>query len=242
LTSYWGGSNGMNEAEWMECTDPTPMLDFLRAREMENEKKLRRFALACCYRTWRLMPDDGKQLLEMMEQFAEGNIARHQRDFAVATFRAVHGRYGADTPILRAAYRCKYFSIDAITANIIAKDAAVAAAGNAADFAGCSATYAAVYAAERAGQVNLLRCIFGNPFRTVGIESRWLTTTVLALAKAAYDHRILPAGTLDNDRLAVLADALEDADCDNADILGHCRQAGPHVRGCWLIDLLTGKE
>jgi hypothetical protein len=61
------------------------------------------------------------------------------------------------------------------------------------------------------------------------------------MAQTAYDERILPAGTLDPDRLAVLADALEDAGCDNADILSHLRGPGPHVRGCWVVDLLLGK-
>jgi hypothetical protein len=57
-----------------------------------------------------------------------------------------------------------------------------------------------------------------------------------ALATAASDNRILPAGTLEPARLAVLADALEEAGCDNADILNHLRNSGPHVRGCWAVD------
>ena len=44
------------------------------------------------------------------------------------------------------------------------------------------------------------------------------------------------------DRLPVLADALQDAGCDNADILTHCRSGGEHVRGCWVLDLLLGKS
>jgi len=76
----------------------------------------------------------------------------------------------------------------------------------------------------------------------VSIAPAWLTPTVLSLAQAAYDNRIIPAGMLDNARLIVLADALEDAGCDNADILNHCRHLGEHVRGCWLVDLLLGKQ
>jgi hypothetical protein len=60
------------------------------------------------------------------------------------------------------------------------------------------------------------------------------------LARAAYDHRILSAGTLDPTRLAMLADALLDAGCDDADLLGHLRSAGPHVRGCFVLDALLG--
>jgi hypothetical protein len=64
---------------------------------------------------------------------------------------------------------------------------------------------------------------------------------VVRLAQAAYDDRHLPAGTLDNGRLAILADALEEAGCTDADVLGHLRGPGPHVRGCWAVDLLLGK-
>jgi hypothetical protein len=64
---------------------------------------------------------------------------------------------------------------------------------------------------------------------------------VVALAQAAYEQRELPAGTLDMARLAVLADALEDAGCTDADLLSHLRGPGPHVRGCWAVDLILGK-
>ena len=69
----------------------------------------------------------------------------------------------------------------------------------------------------------------------------WLTSDVLALAQAAYEHR-LPSGTLDPYGLALLADALEEAGCDHPDILDHLRSPGPHVRGCWALDLVLGKE
>jgi hypothetical protein len=71
---------------------------------------------------------------------------------------------------------------------------------------------------------------------------RWNGGTIVQLAQSAYEERHLPAGTLDNGRLAVLADALEEAGCTDADILGHLRGPGPHVRGCWAVDLLLGKS
>lgn len=96
--------------------------------------------------------------------------------------------------------------------------------------------------AEKTVQAALLRDIFGNPFRPVAIEPVWLTPSVTNLATTAYDERRLPSGELDAARLAVLADALEEAGCDNPDILNHCRQPRDHVRGCWVLDLLLGKE
>jgi hypothetical protein len=80
-----------------------------------------------------------------------------------------------------------------------------------------------------------LRDIFGNPFRPVTADPSWLTTTVVTLATGIYADRAF-------DRLPILADALQDTGCDNADVLDHCRAPGPHVRGCWVIDLLLSKS
>jgi hypothetical protein len=99
--------------------------------------------------------------------------------------------------------------------------------------------------AEAAAQQALLRDLFGPlPFRPVTIEPAWLAWnhgTVRHLAEAAYQERVRPDGTLDAARLAVLADALEEAGCADADLLGHLRGPGPHVFGCWCVDLLLGK-
>jgi hypothetical protein len=111
-------------------------------------------------------------------------------------------------------------------------------------------TWAAAEAAtttEEEYQSDLLRDIFGVlPFRQPRIEASWLVWnggTVGGLAEAAYQERELPSGQLDNGRLAILADAAEESGCNNADILGHLRQDGAvHVRGCWTIDLLLGKN
>ncbi len=79
-----------------------------------------------------------------------------------------------------------------------------------------------------------LRDIFGNPFRPVVLDPSWRTETVVALANGIYADRAF-------DRMPILADALEEAGCDQADILAHCRGDGPHVRGCWVVDSLLGK-
>jgi hypothetical protein len=93
---------------------------------------------------------------------------------------------------------------------------------------------------------SLLHDILGPlPFRPAALAPAWLDWDgglVRHLAQAAYDNRTMPAGTLDGDRLAVLADALEDAGCTDPDLLGHLRSPGPHVRGCWAVDLLLGKS
>jgi hypothetical protein len=88
----------------------------------------------------------------------------------------------------------------------------------------------------------ILHCIFGNPFRPVSLNPDLLTPTVLNPSQSAYDERIMPAGYLDPDLLAVLSDALEEAGCEDADILTHLRGSGPHVRGCHVLDLLLSKD
>jgi hypothetical protein len=90
---------------------------------------------------------------------------------------------------------------------------------------------------EHINQTVLLREIIGNPFKGFVIDVSWLcwrTNTVPKLAQAIYDDRAF-------DRLPILADALEEAGCDNTDMLDHCRRPGEHVRGCWVVDLLLGK-
>ncbi|HEY1191397.1 MAG TPA: hypothetical protein VGE74_27430 [Gemmata sp.] len=89
------------------------------------------------------------------------------------------------------------------------------------------------FAGECEGQ--LLRCIFGNPFRPVAFAPEWRTGTVRALAAQMYESRDFSA-------MPILADALQDSGCDPDDILNHCRGPGPHVRGCWVVDLVLGKE
>jgi hypothetical protein len=91
---------------------------------------------------------------------------------------------------------------------------------------------------ESTKQAEILRDLFGNPFRPVSVKSAWLAWdggTVPRLAQSIYDDRAF-------DRLPALADALEEAGCTDSDILGHCRGPGPHVKGCWVVDLILGKD
>jgi hypothetical protein len=104
---------------------------------------------------------------------------------------------------------------------------------------------AAVRAPERTEHAKLLREIIGNPFRQVAIDSaclRWNGAAIFRLAKAAFDNRFLPAGTLDNTRLLILADALEEVGCTDERLPKHLRSDCQHFRGCFVIDALLGKE
>jgi hypothetical protein len=109
-----------------------------------------------------------------------------------------------------------------------------------------AASGVAAQSEQTGGVADLLRDIFGPlPFREVNIDPAWLAWNdglIMQLARAGYEERTLPQGTLDRNRLAALADALEEAECTNEEILSHCRSPKDHVRGCWLIDLILDKS
>ena len=88
---------------------------------------------------------------------------------------------------------------------------------------------------EQPPAAKLLRCIVGNPFRPVTIDTQWQTSEVVTLAQTIYDN---PA----YDRLPQLAKELKNVGCTDKDVLKHCRSKGPHVRGCWVVDQLLGKS
>jgi hypothetical protein len=95
-------------------------------------------------------------------------------------------------------------------------------------------------------QAHFVRDIFGNPFRLspplASAVLAWKDRTIHRLARAIYEERKMLEGTFDNARLGILADALLDAGCDDDDLIQHCRSPGPHVRGCWAVDLCLGKS
>jgi hypothetical protein len=83
--------------------------------------------------------------------------------------------------------------------------------------------------------VALAQDCFGNSVRGLTVEPAWLTSDVISLARSIDELRAY-------DRLAILADALQDAGCDYCNVLDHCRNGGPHAPGCWVVDLVLGKE
>jgi hypothetical protein len=211
----------MTEAEWLTCASPERMLSFVETRLSEREARL--FGVACCRRIWHLLKEQDQDVVEIAERFADGEVDRAELDAAAesAWSASSHslGRAGA--------------AADAAGETIFRNDGF----GNV--YHVSHLTYNAFYAAgedagEYAAQCCLLRDIFGNPFRPVRVAPAWLTSTVVQLASGIYAE---PAF----DRLPMLADALQDAGCDNANILTHCRGPGPHVRGCWVVDLMLGK-
>jgi hypothetical protein len=231
----------MDEAEWLTCNDPQSMLEFLGGKA--NERKLRLFVCTCCRRIWQKFTDQqGRRAVEIAERLADGQAEPGEvataRTETQELLRTKEQQNAAEGQLSEAAYLHGY--IDQwpliLAQSAIGKDVTT-------KWVGVSYDFRAGGPADLKPVVAFLRDLFGLlPFRPVSLDPAWRTPAMAALATAAYDERLLPAGTLDPDRLAVLADALEEAGCDNADILSHLRGPGPHVRGCWVLDALLGKE
>lgn len=207
----------MTEARWLACDNPDEMLAFLRARM--SERQLRLFACACCRRIWDRLPDDRcRRAVEVLERCADGAGTDQEVQEVIADAEEVErGAVG----LARAGAR------------------AVATAWSTAEHARSAAARAAVEPAqERVQQARLLRDLVGNPFRGIAVDPQWLDWNDACVPRIA--RTISDEGRFSN--LSILADALEESGCTDIEMLTHCRSEGPHVRGCWIIDLLLGKE
>jgi hypothetical protein len=154
--------------------------------------------------------------------------------------------FAARAAVRTAAAQAREAAEDCVTAASATCTASLAAHWWGQEDPAAEAERASIETTARHFQCDVVRDIFGNPFAAAPqIDPAWLTWnngTVKRLAEAAYQERLLPQGTLDPARLAVLADALEEAGCGHGELLGHLRGRGPHLRGCWAVDLLSGRE
>jgi hypothetical protein len=197
----------MTEKEWLRSNDPEAMLDFLGAKA--SRRRLRLFAAAGARQafSWLEREPSALEVVRMAELLADGQVSRADLQKA----RQALSRSLTYVPVgLVWTARAK----PADAARFYAQDVSVGARNHHAD---------------------VLREIFGNPFRQPTVEPDWLTPGVTALAESIYEeHRFgdLPA----------LAGALEGAGCTSSSILAHCRAPAIHARGCWALDLLLGKE
>ncbi len=215
------------------------MLEFLYSYPSDSDRKRRLFAVACCRRIWlRLIDEKSRKAVEVAERYADGNASEAELHTAQVNASGGLGHCGGDDDS---------WGRDSFPAGMegTAKAAAWAVTWGCGEdqVSDAAATAAAPSWADRppewAKQANFLRDIFGLlPFRPTSLNPSWLAWNDGSIPKKAqviYDDRAF-------DRLPLLADALEEAGCDNQDILDHCRSAGEHVRGCWVVDLLLGRS
>jgi hypothetical protein len=226
----------MTEAEWIHCADPRAVLEWLRNCRKLSERKSRLFAVACARKVWPWMLDErSRQAIEVSEQFADGLVG--QKVLNTVRREAFAASKSATSPSSEQVAAIVALDVCMNTKRHDCWEMAEATAECANSLIFHVLGDAAGWA-DREAQCEILRCIFGNPFRLVAINPFWFAwndRTIPKIAQAIYEDCAF-------DRLPILADALEDAGCNNADILAHCRGPGPHVRGCWVVDLLLGKE
>ena len=247
----------MDEMHWLTSFWPGSMLTALRGGA--SIRKLRLFAVACCRRVWHLILDSTvRRAVEVAERFADGGATEEEREAAalVAGAAPVFHEFAPAPPrppqhLVPSERHAAWAAVYAYATGYSSEEAdahAASAAGQAA--LAVQAAHAGAWLhrglpapllpdlTESLAQAQLLRDVFGNPFRPVTIEASWLAWRdgiVGQLAASIYEERRFAD-------VPILADALEDAGCTEAPLLAHCRGHKEHVRGCWVVDRLLGKE
>jgi hypothetical protein len=257
----------VTEAEWLTCIDAPTMLRYLQGRA--SDRKLRLFSCACCRRVWHLLTDPrSRAAIEVAERFVDGAADQQELlEASNAAWAAAMGMISTHEIAVRLdpeTYPDLLYGIhDAARASPAACAAAYASmtdlgwVHSAANYARQATLQASPGAArvgtvgsalprkeaervertERTAQARLLVDLVGNPFGSVNLDRdvlAWNGGIVRRMAQAIYDE-------LAFDRLPILSDALLEAGCDDEALIAHCRGEGPHVRGCWAVDLLLGK-
>jgi hypothetical protein len=214
----------MTEAEWLSAPYDEDVLQFLRLGRKTTPRKIRLFCCGLVRREieWLRHPW-GQELLSLAERFADGRAPKVEmgRVHRYVLRRIMQGALPETTEEERRINNATKMALGAACPDV------------------WSAASTFVMVPEcRAGEDEFLRDVVGNPFQPMAVNAAWLAWNDRGIQKIAQhiynDHAF--------DSLPVLADALEEAGCTDAAILAHCREPGPHVRGCWVVDALLGKS
>ena len=249
----------MTGDEWWTCTDPMQMINALRGRV--SERKLRLFACACYRGSGRAFSRRAVKVIELVDRWADGTATEDEVSsltYPPPDHAAPPNQDCDELPwevfalAEYEAHSAALLGIEVVRADPALEGGCEMTWNNCPDYLrwvfGCPRQLGPSQkwhwlAAVGMSVVGLFAGDPARPFRpeppppwpTPAADPSWLTSTVIALAEGIYADRAF-------DRLPILADALQDAGCENADILDHCRGPGPHVRGCWVVDLVLGKS
>ncbi len=203
---------GMTEQQWLSTDNVHEMISFLERNNLLTNRKARLFAVACASMVRHLMNDErSRRAIDVAERFAEGTATREE---------------------LRDAWR----AADRVAWGAL-RDVAGYAAWSTAESSAWGAAWNAVRGAERKVQAHLLRSIFGNPFKATTIPPHaltWNNGTVRLIAQQIYENN-------EWDRLPILADAMEEAGCEDDKLLNDMRTEGHYARGHHVVDKILGK-
>jgi hypothetical protein len=222
----------VTEAEWLVSEDAAQMLGFVRGDDRNSlpERRSRLFGIACCRRLLNFIVDSRSlRALEVTERYADGAATSDELDAAYSEAFDVVAYY-AEHPDRQ---QSREWEALGRIANAVASCAHEHELAEGVAHEALTAAESARVTGEAAAQATLVRDIFGNPFRHVAYSPEWRSDTTIALARQMYESRDFSA-------MPLLAEALQDAGCDQEDILSHFR-TGPHFRGCWVVDLVLGK-
>jgi hypothetical protein len=253
----------VTESEWL-TTDRCAMysgVDYLREKGLASPRKLRLLACAYMRRQWeRLVDPRSRAVVEVAEAFADGLRSRQEMQEAAARaeeaaeelkqFDSQREERDSWEPQNRAelAIAAHELAVVVLSQPDGATDGTGALAKAVADHAATLADVVGMIAgrgasteelnaildAEVRAHAVLVREVFGNPFQMVPFNPAMRTETVKSMGETVYSRA-------DFSGLPVLADALEEAGSSTDAFLDHFRLPGPHVRGCWALDLVLGK-
>jgi hypothetical protein len=216
----------VTEDEWANATCPYTMLKSLKGKL--SERKLLLFTAYCVVRH-RLLPHDehGERISQAGALFLDGSMSGEQFHDSIAT------SYGPEYPPKLSSSRAFNAHEQSRYLSEMFRFHASHDRYTSEDPHGLDCYL--IRDRERQRHSVVLRELTGNPFRPFTVDPLWQTESVVALASGIYADRAF-------DRMPILADALEEAGCDDREVLNHCRGAVPHVRGCWVVDLVLGKD
>ena len=213
----------MTETEWLTSLDPDELLKAAKKMKRLSARKARLYGCGCFRLVWdRIKSPAAQKAVEMAE--ARADLLISEQELEAHRYPA-----GALNDVVS-----DWLAMSVQSLAIPKADPSVVA------YAVRSSVENDVFRHARRGlpyrpQADLVREVVGNPFRPIAFDPRWRTADVTQLARAIYDDRAF-------DRMPILADALMDAGCADDDVIGHCRWSGPHVRGCWVMDLILNRK
>jgi hypothetical protein len=213
----------MTQSEWLTSSDPHAKLEFLRGKV--SDRKLRLFAVACCRGVWDLLEERSRQAVLIAEHFAEGNAPDADRNKAWEAARIV------PRAMREPDYENPFHPDQASAADMATH--AVGPSTGLIRVAGVTPHLGAHRQPVLDLQRWLVRCIFRYPLLRLTLNATSATATTLA--QSVYSNRSF-------EQLPILADALEETGCSDAELLEHLRGSGPHTRGCWALDAVLGRE
>ena len=203
----------MTEPEWLACDEPMTMLWYLKGKT--SARKLRLAACAYCRSVWRFMGKASREAVSLGEMIGDEPIDEIHREAV---------KWAAIEEVCRfeesAGYR---FMAADMAYRVLCNDGWYGVEWTIGNWS------------EPNKEVSVVHDIFGNPFRPVAFDYARLTPKVTILAQTIYADRAF-------DKIPALADALQEAGCTNEVMLSHCRGPGPHFKGCWVVDLVLGRE